>query len=208
MSVPLERTMSQKSPQYDGKLGELQIFEAGRYPKALNLLGETIERWKVVGYLGVNNWHHYWLCLCQCGNYGRVNQGNLTKRKSTSCGCAQRDLIAQRNRKTKVIHGHQVGVNDSSVQGRYSLRSPTYSTWVNLSGNKRGEVTEKWLGEGGFIRFLEEVGERPSKSYQLQRLKEDKRWEKSNVRWVLQRRKKKSTPQADATLLGVASQLT
>ena len=49
MSVPLERVMSQKAPNYEGQFGELQIFEAGRYPKALNLLGETIERWKVVG---------------------------------------------------------------------------------------------------------------------------------------------------------------
>ena len=200
--------MKKDTPPYEGQFGELQIFESGRYPKAINLLGQTMERWKVVGYLGVTNWHHYWLCLCQCGNYGRVNQGNLIKRKSTSCGCAQRDLIAERNRRTKVIHGHQVGVNDSRVQGRYNLRSPTYSTWVNLSGNKRGAVTKNWLGEGGFLRFLEDVGERPSKSYQLHRLKEDQPGDKHNVRWVLQRRKKKSTPQADATLLGVAKVLT
>lgn len=40
--------------------------------------------------------HKQWRCLCDCGNEGKVLQGNLRKGGSLSCGCHQAEMMTNR----------------------------------------------------------------------------------------------------------------
>lgn len=84
-------------------------------------------------------------------------------------------------------HGHS---------GAPRKRSPTYSSWANMVQRTtnfshksfpdyadRG-VDPSFLGKGGFVRFLAEVGPRPSRDYTLDRIDNDKGYVPGNMRWA------------------------
>ena len=58
--------------------------------KPLNLEGKVFGKWKVIERVE-NNKHGkaMWKCLCECGTERPVNTAELTRGKSTSCGCSR-----------------------------------------------------------------------------------------------------------------------
>ena len=57
--------------------------------------------------------------------------------------------------------------------------------WKNYGG--RGiRVCEEWSRCGGFERFIEHIGRRPSPKHQIDRINNDGNYEPGNVRWVTQ----------------------
>jgi hypothetical protein len=55
-----------------------------------------------------------------------------------------------------------------------------------LSYGGRGiSFSQRWLGPGGFQRFLSDVGKRPSKAHTLHRKHNDGNYEKGNVAWSI-----------------------
>jgi hypothetical protein len=53
-----------------------------------------------------------------------------------------------------------------------------------LYGGRGISVTNSWLGDNGFKKFLEDVGIAPSKKHTLDRTDNDKGYMPKNVRWV------------------------
>ncbi len=88
-------------------------------------------------------------------------------------------------------HGH-------SSSGGSRKPSPTYSSWSSMIarcyeprcngyeryGGRGITVSDRWRGDGGFERFLADVGERPSRAHSLDRIDNDRPYEPGNVRWV------------------------
>lgn len=62
----------------------------------------------------------------------------------------------------------------------YNPRHATYSDY----GEKGVRVFFGWMGRGGFPAFVEDVGLRPSRGHQLDRIDSAKHYEPGNVRWV------------------------
>ena len=87
-----------------------------------------------------------------------------------------------------MAHGHRAN----------GQRSPTYQSWRMAKERCRREghpyysdyggrgitFDERWCGRGGFDRFLEDMGERPTLYHSLERTETDGNYTKDNCRWA------------------------
>jgi hypothetical protein len=69
-----------------------------------DLTGQTFGRWTVAGLdrstkKKSRGWHHYWRVRCRCGVERTVNQDDLKRGKSQSCGCLNRERMAEGRRR-------------------------------------------------------------------------------------------------------------
>lgn len=73
----------------------------------IDLTGKKFGRLTVVGFSKAIKKIQVWKCACDCGNIVDVRYGNLTSGTSQSCGCLQKELVAERCRKD--ISGERFG---------------------------------------------------------------------------------------------------
>jgi|LakMenE01Jun11ns_1017448.scaffolds.fasta_scaffold9636513_1 hypothetical protein len=134
--------------------------------------------------VGTKDTHHsFQVCQCVCGEIKVIESNTLRPHRTTSCGCARSESI-------KRISSRHLGCG-----------SVEYICWVNMirrcyiKSNKkyhryggRGiRVCDRWLEPNGqgFINFLSDMGERPSKDLSLDRHpNRDGNYEPGNCRWA------------------------
>jgi hypothetical protein len=133
-------------------------------------------------------------CRCRCGREYEVGIADLYTGKSPRCRWCGDHSDAQRNVK---IHGAASTGNTT----------PEYNSWVGMNvrckaaavGNLRYAkyvgviVAREWTGDGGFQRFLADVGYRPSRKHSLDRYPNSVgNYEPGNVRWATQAEKNRN----------------
>jgi len=83
---------------------------------------------------------------------------------------------------------------------RGAPRTPEYAAWLDMLarcerpthkrfryyGARGIRVCAGWRGEGGFERFLRDVGRRPSDAHSIDRIDNEGPYEATNVRWATQ----------------------
>lgn len=69
-----------------------------------------------------NNWHHKWICQCECGNIVSVFANNLTRLHTTSCGCTGRSIgeekIEKLLRQNNINYKKEYSFNDLKDKGK------------------------------------------------------------------------------------------
>lgn len=83
--------------------------------------------------------------------------------------------------------------------------SPT-ATGYHLYGGRGIKVCDRWLNDGGFANFIEDVGPRPSAKHTIDRIDVNGNYEPGNCRWVSyadQARNKRVNPSNISKVAGV-----
>ena len=146
--------------------------------KKQNLLGKKFGRWIVIDEASKHKTKTMWNCVCECGNQNAVMTGALMQGKSRSCGCLVGELARIRSK----THGR------SKESGYDSWRSMKQRCLNKNHGNYKYyggsgiTICKEWIDS--FERFIKDMGERPSKKHQLDRIDSNDNYKPNNCHWV------------------------
>lgn len=121
----------------------------------------------------------YCVCLCECGRVKEIAKSSIVSGRSRSCGCGQGKRMYS---PTSMIEYRSYY---SMIRRCYDSSSLNYKRY----GTKGISVCDRWrFGnrlKTGFDCFLEDMGSRLSKNYQIDRFPNSKgNYEPSNCRWA------------------------
>lgn len=115
-------------------------------------------------------------CLCICGRFTIVRQGDLRSGRTMSCGCLKKERATR--------HGQRyLGEYAVYRAMRSRCQNPRHKSYARYGGAGI-TVHQAWIGDGGFEAFFEHVGPRPSRKHSIDRIDGTKGYAPGNVRWA------------------------
>lgn len=145
--------------------------------KELNLTGRKFGRLTVIRK--DDSRKYYWTCICSCDKNAEisVSSKNLKSGHTKSCGCLQIEIASNVNTK----HG-MCKTSEYKAWAKMLSRcnNPKDKSYYNYGG--RGiKVCDEW--NDSFDKFYEDMGNKPSKNHQIDRINNDIGYSKENCRW-------------------------
>ena len=126
------------------------------------------------------------VCVCECGTYFVARCDSVVSGRIASCGCLQKETASiqgKRNTKHGKRHLPEYYIWQSMTQRCSNPNIESYHCY----GGRGIRVCGRWLESDGqgFLNFLSDMGERPSKDLSIDRHPNpDGNYEPGNCRWA------------------------
>lgn len=135
--------------------------------QVINLVGKQFGEWRVIRRAETDlNGGAHWACVCGCCGKEHVVRGyHLRTGRSRSCGAATANPELR-----NIWQGMKRRCLNPEASG--------YSSY----GGRGIRICPEWVDN--YLRFLEDVGPRPSPQHSIDRIDPDGHYEPGNVRWA------------------------
>lgn len=149
-----------------------------------DLTGKSFGLWTVHDYAGKDRFGlSLWTCSCSCtpDRMIVVIGSSLKRGKSLDCGCRRLKRKVEWNTTHGKSNTEEHSIWMGMIQRCVNPNQPAYKYY----GGRGIRVCERWLGDNGFVYFLQDMGPRPSRSHSVERKNNNKGYGPDNCIWAL-----------------------
>jgi hypothetical protein len=152
---------------------------------AVNVVGEKFGDWEIIEELPSDKYGNRKVTArCKCGVehhrfLNAIRSG--TSRRCRKCTYYERGGVS--TGKHNLSHVPEYKVWCSMRERCYDKNNIGYENY----GGRGIKVCDVWLGEDGFSNFIKDMGFRPSKTHQIDRINSNGNYTPSNCRWATQK---------------------